>query len=87
MSRPEEFTIRIEPDGRIVLDAGELQESSYRRILELLAETVGPVQPLDAEQADPPRRFIRDSRTRQAEQSSSPFDLKLGHTSGESSAE
>ena len=43
MAHPEEFTITIEPDGRIILDGQGMHETSYRRILELLEATVGPV--------------------------------------------
>ena len=57
--KPEEFTIRIEPDGRVILQADGLQETSYRRILELLEETVGPVREIEAAPGDPPALLLR----------------------------
>ncbi len=54
MSQPEEFQITIEPDGRIILDGRGLHETSYRRILELLEATVGPVQELQRAPGEPP---------------------------------
>jgi hypothetical protein len=57
MSRPQEFTIHIEPDGRIVLDGRQMEDASYRRILELLQDTVGPARPLEVE-GDPPERYL-----------------------------
>lgn len=58
MAKPEEFKIRIEPDGRIILNIDGMEESSYRRILELLEETVGPVSEVNIEPGDPPSRHI-----------------------------
>lgn len=56
MSRKEEFDVIITPDGKIRLDFRGMKEESYRRILEVLQETVGPVEPLEAEaeQDSPP---------------------------------
>jgi hypothetical protein len=68
MSRPEEFTIQIEPDGRVIFKSGELEESSYRRILELLEETVGPAQAVEAGQADPPRRSLSKHKDERRDQ-------------------
>jgi hypothetical protein len=58
MSRPEEFTIHIEADGRIILDGRGMEETSYRRILELLRETIGPARPLALDRSDPPGRHL-----------------------------
>lgn len=66
MSRPEEFTIHIEPDGRIVFDSGGMTETSYKRILELLADTVGPVQPI-ADEAPPERRIVGGRKAKREE--------------------
>jgi hypothetical protein len=57
--KPEEFTIRIEPDGRVIFQGEGLQETSYSRILELLQETVGPVREIEAAPGDPPTRILR----------------------------
>ncbi|MCL5269573.1 MAG: DUF2997 domain-containing protein [bacterium] len=57
MAKPEEFTIHIEPDGRIILEAEGLREESYRRIIAFLEETVGPVQQLEVA-GDPPTTHI-----------------------------
>ena len=58
VAKPEEFTVRIEPDGRIILEVEGLEETSYRRILELLEETVGPVRQIEAAGGEPPTRHI-----------------------------
>lgn len=58
MKKPDEFTVRIEPDGRILFETEGLEETSYRRIVEYLEETVGPVRTLEVEPGDPPRRFL-----------------------------
>ena len=58
MATPEEFTIRIEPDGRIILDGKGMHETSYQRIVELLGEAVGPIHQLDVKPGDPPGRYL-----------------------------
>jgi hypothetical protein len=59
VAKPKEFTIVIEPDGRIILDVGGMQETSYKRILEYLEETVGPVRLVDVSPSDPPQRHLQ----------------------------
>lgn len=56
MARREEFKVTIDKDGRIHLDFRGMEESSYRRILEALQESVGPVEAADTQfdEADPP---------------------------------
>lgn len=49
MAEIEEFEVTIDRDGRIRLDFRGMSESSYRRIVEVLQETVGPVERLDLE--------------------------------------
>lgn len=46
------------PDGRIVLDMNGIQETSYRRILDLLSETVGPAQVVEMLPSDPPQPHL-----------------------------
>jgi hypothetical protein len=75
MSQPEEFTIHIEPDGRIILDGAGMHETSYRRILELLEETVGPVRHLDASE-EPPSTHVHPVK-RSAATSSQREDLEI----------
>jgi hypothetical protein len=58
VATPEEFIVRIEPDGRIVLDGAGLHEESYRRIVALLEETVGPVRQIELAPGDPPTRHL-----------------------------
>jgi len=67
--KPEEFRIQIEPDGRVVLDGRGMELTSYRRIAELLEETLGPVQELERAPNDPPRRYIRPVESREQEES------------------
>jgi hypothetical protein len=59
VAKPKEFTIVIEPDGRIILDVGGMQETSYKRILEYLEETVGPVRLVEVSPSDPPQRHLQ----------------------------
>jgi hypothetical protein len=54
VSKPDEITIHIEPDGRIVVDGREMDEVSYRRLVELLEETIGPARELNAGPGEPP---------------------------------
>ena len=56
MSTPEEFEVVIGKDGRIRLDFRGMNEESYRRIVQVLEETVGPAEALEAEaeEASPP---------------------------------
>jgi hypothetical protein len=61
MAQPEEFKIRIEPDGRIVLDAPGMHETSYRRIIEFLEATVGPAHQVEAAPLDPPSRHLHSA--------------------------
>jgi len=58
VAKPEEFIVHIEPDGRIVLDGAGLHEESYRRIVALLEETVGPVREIELAPNDPPTRHL-----------------------------
>lgn len=56
MAKPEEFKFTIDKDGRVRLDFRGMEESSYRRILELLQESVGPTESVEAQsdEAEPP---------------------------------
>lgn len=65
MAKPEEFTIHIEPDGRILVEGRTLQEMPYRRLAEWLEETVGPVHHIDFEAGDPPRAHVRPASDQQ----------------------
>lgn len=69
MAKPEEFKFTIDKDGRVHLDFRGMEESSYRRILELLQETVGPTEAVEAQrdEAEPPgvyeqRRIAEEER-------------------------
>lgn len=57
MTLNEEFEVKITKDGRIYLDFRGMKESSYKRIVDLLQETVGPVHPheIPAGEDDPPK--------------------------------
>ena len=55
MSKPEEFKIHIDDEGRIRMDFRGMKPSSYRRIIEMLEETVGPVSIPDLGEDEPPR--------------------------------
>jgi hypothetical protein len=59
MAKPEEFKFTIDKDGRIQLDFRGMEESAWRRILELLQETVGPAESVEvqSDEAEPPRVF------------------------------
>jgi hypothetical protein len=61
MAKPEEFKFTIDKDGKILLDFRGMEEASYRRILELLQETVGPAEALEAQadEAEPPGVYER----------------------------
>lgn len=67
-ARPEEFTIHIEPDGRIILDGQGMRETNFRRIIELLEETVGPVQQLEVSPSDPPERLVHSTQQTEDEE-------------------
>lgn len=56
MAKPEEFKFTIDKDGKIQLDFRGMEESSYRRILEMLQDMVGPVETVEAQsdEAEPP---------------------------------
>ncbi len=58
MPQPEDWTIRIAPDGRITLEANGVTTTSWRRIVQMLEETVGPVAEVPLSPEDPPRRFL-----------------------------
>lgn len=70
MARPEEFEITIGADGRIELNFNGMTETSYRRIIEVLRETVGPIESLklEAEEGDPPRVNLRKAQDRTEEE-------------------
>lgn len=61
MAKPEEFKFTIDKDGKIVLDFRGMEEASYRRILQLLEETVGPTEAAEAQadEASPPGVYER----------------------------
>lgn len=58
MAKPQEFTITIDKDGQIILDMNGVREKSFKRILELLEETVGPVRVVEVTPGDPPQRRL-----------------------------
>ena len=59
MAQPEEFKIHIEPDGRVIFESGTgMQETSWRRVIELIEETVGPVVEVKTDPSDPPRIYL-----------------------------
>ncbi len=71
MARPEEFTFTIDKDGKIQLDFRGMEESSYRRILEMLQEMVGPTEAVEAQsdEAEPPGVYEhRKSTTEEQEE-------------------
>lgn len=63
MADAEEFKITIDRDGRIKMDFRGMNEESYRRIVQMLEETVGTVKPLEVEAGEepPPRLTVRGS--------------------------
>ena len=77
MARPEEFEITIDADGRIVLNFNGMTETSYRRIVEVLRETVGPIESLEleAEEGDPPQVNLRKAQD-QTEDESKKIDIR-----------
>jgi hypothetical protein len=75
VARPQEFSIIIRPDGKIILDMNGVRETSYLRILEFLEETVGPVRELEVTPSDPPERHLRPT-VEEAEQETQ--QLRLG---------
>jgi hypothetical protein len=66
VATPEEFEVIIDKDGRIRLNFRGMCETSYRRIVEVLQETVGPAEAAEigAEEAAPPR--VRETREEKA---------------------
>ncbi|GEM_PF-5444021 len=54
MAEAEEFEIVIEPDGQVRMDLRGVSAESYRRIVDLLRETVGHVQEIEVGDATPP---------------------------------
>lgn len=68
MVKPRDFSITIMPDGKIVLELDGQKETDYRRILEFLQETVGPVQALELAPADPPERRLRPALTEEEQE-------------------
>ena len=77
LAKPEEFRITIRPDGKIELDFRGMEISSYRRIVELLQETVGPLEAADteAEEGTPPG--VHRAKEKKADQADEQ-DLKQG---------
>lgn len=74
MAKPEEFEVIIDKDGRIRLDMRGMSAESYRRIVEVLNETVGPVQEVESEEDDPPS--VREIRSLQADSNRRDEELK-----------
>jgi hypothetical protein len=69
VNQPEEFKIHIEPDGRIIIEGAGLEGASYRRILDFLAETVGPVRDIaDADPSDARLDLLRGHKAKPATQ-------------------
>lgn len=71
MAKPEEFEIEIGPDGKIRLDFRGMEVESYRRIVEMLRDTVGPIEALDVsdpEEPPTPQRLSERERTREDEE-------------------
>lgn len=68
MASPQEFTVTILPDGRIVLDMNGIQETSYRRILEMLQETVGPAHLVEMLPGDPPQPHLNTTAVNEEEE-------------------
>ena len=69
MAEREEFEVSIDANGRIKLDFRGMSESSYRRIVQMLEETVGRVEPLDLEAGeDAPPKVIERQADRPPEQ-------------------
>lgn len=65
MNHPEEFTLTIMPDGRIVFDGAGMQETNYRRILDLLEDTVGPVAHEEGPPENPGRLYAQPAQGEQ----------------------
>lgn len=59
MSGPEEFTLTIMPDGRILFQGAGVEETDYKRILEFLEEMIGPVTPGEGPPENPGRLFTQ----------------------------
>jgi hypothetical protein len=78
MAQAEEFTVVIGADGRIRIDFRGMSESSYRRIVEMLEETVGPVEPIEIEAGEDEPPKVQERRPDRA-----PEDrLKAGQKEG-----
>ena len=80
MSIPEEFEVRIDKDGRIHLDFHGMEESSYKRIVEVLRETLGPVEEVtvEAEEADPATVELRRLNQKQSGKEEEQINSKQG---------
>ncbi len=71
MAKPEEFEIEIGPDGKIRLDFRGMEVQSYRRIVEMLRDTVGPIEALDMSDSEgppAPQRLGESNRTSDGEE-------------------
>ena len=79
MAKPEEFEVIIDKDGRIRLDMRGMSAESYRRIVEVLQETVGPVQEVESEEDDPPS--VREYPNLKADSNREEEELKNRHGS------
>ena len=81
MAKPEEFEVLIDRDGRIRLDFRGMRESSYKRIVEVLRETVGPVEAIniEADDVDPPD--VHERRPTESRQSVDEEHLEQGQKS------
>ena len=65
MAKPEEFTIHIEPDGRIILNEETMRTVSMKELLQLLEETVGPSHVIELAPEDPPTRHLSDKKAKE----------------------
>lgn len=70
MAKSEEFKFTIDKDGRVKLDFRGMEESSYRRIVEMLQEMVGPVEAEEAQrdEAEPPGVYEQRKKMEQEQE-------------------
>lgn len=82
MAKPEEFIVTIGPDGRIILDFRGMTEESYRRIVETLQETVGPVERIEVQADQSPPGGVRELDSAKIKEEEK-AELKLGQRRSE----
>lgn len=66
----------IHADGRIELDFRGMEATSYRRIIELLQDTVGPVEPAETETEEGTPPGVQRATAKKAKHGAKEQDIK-----------